>query len=133
VSDRFKFRAWDTDGKFMKDHINLMAHRYYHKGDTIFNDSEYIIMQSTGLKDKNGKLIYEGDILASHHYSVHFLHHIVTWSEEYSQWRCNSMGAKDKHDGCAQMFVYMKDPAVLTDGCEIIGNIYENPELLEAS
>ena len=65
--------------------------------------AKHILMQYTGLKDKNGKEIYEGDI-------VQFLIHrkLVEWSQEEARFTC---------------------PGAVNG--EVIGNIYENPELLE--
>ena len=69
-------------------------------------------MQYTGLKDKNGKEIYEGDILLTNN---------QTYNYEVKFEDC-SFGVQTKHYGFINLI-----------GCgelEIIGNIYENPELL---
>ena len=84
------------------------------------------LMQYTGLKDKNGKKIYEGDILNSKNdgkdgndiwdYSTHD-NRIVEWDAEYS---CFS-GMPD----------YGENSVYSEEYIEVIGNIYENPEVLK--
>lgn len=85
--------------------------------------SDYILMQYTGLKDKNGKEIYEGDIVFSGEekkcemcgiYKCRNKYPVV-WNEEYHSWYLGEQG-----EGGAP---YCNKPL------EVIGNIYENPEL----
>lgn len=105
-----KFRAWDTvlskffDGDILND---------YNLGDFL-NDDRYIVTQYTGLKDINGVEIYEGDIVN------HFYRYYVGMDEVSEEMEV----------------VEIKDLTHLpfdlsTIGCEAIGNIYENKELLE--
>ena len=83
--------------------------------DAKFNDVE--LMQYTGLKDKNNKEIYEGDILfesfGERYYKVVF---------ENGGFRAEFKGDFDEHSF---------DLIDVAQGCEIVGNIYENPELME--
>lgn len=85
-------------------------------------------MQSTGMADKNGKQIFEGDILATLHFldveGWHYLHHIVEWSDKYSGWFCRSTGSKGGNDDNIQFWVYAKKEF------EVVGNIYQLPKLL---
>jgi len=77
-----------------------------------------VLMQFTGLKDKNGKEIYEGDILcrAGHR------NRVVEWKEDAFILRPNPALDSD-HDQPYRL-------KTVTRTSEVIGNIYENPELL---
>lgn len=125
-----KFRAWDTKEKkwlYGYDYPELGG--FSLKGECILlgefgsdmplerflNDVE--IMQFTGLKDKNGKEIYEGDIVRDDNTNMQ-----VKWFERFS---CFCLVA-DKW-----VFPHFFGEASDPDNCEIIGNIYENKELLK--
>jgi uncharacterized phage protein (TIGR01671 family) len=130
-----KFRAWNDFKRimFIPNEINLRCNPP--QGTVMIEDYEYnwvcdneskILMQYTGLKDKNGKEIYEGDILNSKNdgkdgndiwdYSTHD-NRIVEWDAEYS---CFS-GMPD----------YGENSVYSEEYIEVIGNIYENPEVLK--
>lgn len=108
---QIKFRTWD-------DRCNEMIYIddfYFFEEHGIHSSSDCLLMQFTGLLDKNGKEIYEGDILQDINYP--FYKDPVFWAtveDEYDidGWLC-------KH---FQPFNGVH---------EVIGNIYENPELLE--
>ena len=104
-----KFRAWD--GKEM-EYFTLpdLYWRGENTGDYDFPNSRISIMQFTGLKDKNDKEIYEGDILGRE------ISAIMIKAE--LSWNC----------GCCLDIYGWEIPHEET---EIIGNIYENPELLK--
>lgn len=87
-------------------------------GDWIVNNDLHL-MQSTGLKDKNGKEIFEGDILDYKGRKA-----LVRWHGSYASfiYRFVDEPHKRNTEWKPLYLAYMK--------CEIIGNIYENPELL---
>ncbi len=82
----------------------------------------WIVEQCTGLKDKNGKLIYEGDIvlLTDEDSFEQTQKTIVRWAEENASF--GLFGSKDLYYG---FYSYN------SDNFEVIGNIHENPELLQ--
>jgi uncharacterized phage protein (TIGR01671 family) len=86
-------------------------------------------MQSTGLKDKNDKEIFEGDILRIHwrnSYKDGFHNVLIKWQTEYNDQPVAEFGYTfDDHD-----FVLSGDDLKETEA-EIIGNVHENPELIK--
>ena len=94
---------------------------------------ENTISQFTGLHDKNGKEIYEGDILRNiNHYEnkkPFYNYHKVIFNNDYLGYSAINLGNKSESllmSGNCQLFVYVKNVDF-----EVIGNIYENPELLK--
>jgi len=108
-----KFRAWDKENKEMVE-VELLGKRVLLVKDGEWENIEnFEVMQYTGLKDKNGKEIYEGDIVNC------FRHE----GFEFVTTRLGSNGIE------TQLGFY---PFIEVYGyAEVIGNIYENPELLE--
>ena len=122
-----KFRAWDTTKKEMfKDTfaITESGQVVIVEQDDVVCPPDYVfvdhlvIMQSTGLKNKNGNEIFEGDIVKmSKDVSVDTTYYEVV------RRRGGAYSLESKQHGC--------DLWIRHTDCEIIGNIYENPELLE--
>ena len=136
-----KFRAWDKNAEYMVYSDNYDDDYFWHIGETGiyvqwydpvivkltpdgviessgWTDADCIIMQYTGLKDKNGNEIYEGDIV-----------------------RCESVTGSPLYDSYVVFgLVEYNAPHFTVDGCylwhelddiEIVGNRFENPELVE--
>ena len=78
----------------------------------------YDWMQFTGLTDKNGKEIYEGDILREDN----GYRYQMKWHDFHAQWWAESLG----NYGHSARQIVPSDPRI-----EVIGNIYENPDLLK--
>lgn len=96
--------------------------------DYMDDDDEAIVMQYTGLKDKNGKEIYEGDIVK--HRAL-----VRGWDEEkYGLQHCigpnHSRKVEFVHSGF-EPFHWFAEAFHEDLEWKVIGNIYENPELLE--
>ena len=123
MKDRFKFRAWNLEKGIMHynaedtyDGIsnNSIAHSNF---SAVLEDNEYVVMQCTGIKDVKGNIIYEGDILKVINGSVCGMKVkgtvVVEWNG--TGWNINNWEYDDTHS------------------YEIIGNIYENKELLNGN
>ncbi len=141
-----RYRAWDKETKTM----NGMAEIYRNRNQEIElrpRDENIILMQSTGLVDKHGKEIFEGDILKFNDEWNEYCHEGyvdgsvegVNYVEVVKGEACFEFG-KTRYPE-SSLFIYMEDEhlsfAELVKnkdfGFEIIGNVYETPELLEDS
>jgi uncharacterized phage protein (TIGR01671 family) len=118
-----KFRAWCWDGS-MKYDIDIMIGKYGHYLPEDFKKDEDIpIMQYIGMKDKNGKEIYEGDIVNIND-DIMAVMTICEWHEEACAFVFNNFRYE-------KLFKYQIINKSLNMTCEVIGNIFENPKLLE--
>ena len=101
-----KFRAWDESQKYMAyqgtPDLETIQSFMHHFGDKK-------LMQFTGLHDKNGKEIYEGDIVTDGVGKYKIIYDL-------------------KLAGYQPYCIFRDDPE---NYCEVLGNIYENPELLD--
>lgn len=122
-----KFRIWkDREMIFLSSALSN-GDVFLMNGNSLMPDTDKIeIMQYTGLKDKNGKEIYEGDILELiDWYDDSISIHPVVFKN--SAFMCQRLDDKEFP------FFYLQGNDDLKDGYKVIGNIYENPELLEGA
>lgn len=133
-----KFRAWHKKIKRMYDvaAIDLFAHKiiveedYFSLHEPIMSHfkhisldiCDFILMQLTGLYDKNGKEIWENDIILINHpqditRDFTKILGLIHWNKDEGGWYHSS------HNG--------SPPKKMWDCVEVLGNYYENPELLE--
>ena len=124
-----KFREWETERKSMvigqrEDFDDMVGFRFEHE-----EGGQRILMQSTGLKDKNGVEIFEGDIVVGQQHlttdsSTPFeIKGLVRYSKR------NTMFYLDEKSFGHDKFMHSLGSSIYQ--YEVIGNIYENPELLE--
>ena len=125
-----KFRAWD--GKVMNENVVIIDNKAYKRGyfANIFSKNAGAggkIMQYTGLKDKNGKSIYEGDIIDNSYINpmnnkkIEMIYYIEF---EGGIYHCKFIG-KQKGTGLDR-FLWM-----INIDCEIIGNTHEDKNLID--
>ena len=126
--NEIKFRAWNKEEKEIIKALTLLnlcdrvsASLALLGGEKKNNDlfDHLIFMQYTGLKDKNGKEIYEGDIV-----EYKFREDLDEIQEEV-KWEKDDTGFTPFNDYCYE------DKVLFGKDCEIIGNIHENPNLLK--
>jgi uncharacterized phage protein (TIGR01671 family) len=122
-----KFRVWSKDRKmFVMDGMSVEdiqedATHSVHL-PMLIKQEECVWQQYTGLKDKNGKEIYEGDLIN------------FSWQAGHKEfYECKNQEVFYNNE-CAS-FVFGKDEIcmldrVVYDTLEVVGNVFENPELL---
>ena len=117
-----KFRAWDSVKKEMfkdtfaitKSGQAVVVEQKFVTGSPDYVFVDYlVIMQSTGLKDKNGKEIFDGDVVKCNGL-------LGTIESFKAMWICSFV----KYNNYQKVGFFAQE-------IEVVGNIYENPELLE--
>lgn len=135
-----KFKAWDSCNEQLVDVLSIdfedkVAYVEQENGDRYdIHFDNLIFLQSTGLKDKNGVEIFEGDIVHRKVHLILFGSDLNKWIDEYAcvEWKYGGWHVGedlldlildegvDRHTLCRQTAI------------EIAGNIHEDKELLEA-
>lgn len=126
-----KFRIWDKPDMYKK-HVmagNCLTDLRFNLGDYTYpsvlvpdrgwcNCDHGIIMQYTGLVDADGKEIYEGDVVVR---TSDRTKYVVKWFSKYARFALSTNNEPDQ----LPMIMF------LLENTRVIGNVYENPELLE--
>jgi len=127
-----KFRVWlknrdemvyKGDGLYIDGFTGDIYIPHFENPNQLDKMDDVILMQFTGLKDKNGKEIYEGDILMIEKYSDK--PQVIEWGEQFFESFYGMTGWKIK-DSINYGF-----DSIEAKKSEVIGNIFESPELLK--
>jgi uncharacterized phage protein (TIGR01671 family) len=115
MNREIKFRAWDNECKVIRDYDEL-------KGLTLdaLDASDFKLEQFAGLKDVNGKDIYVGDVIKSNY--------------KYAQPKVSQIITEDGNSYILGEDLATGNEMLVSDHIgeiEVIGNVHENPELLE--
>ena len=120
-----KFRAWDKVNKKFREDFSILIDRegsiLDNKKDDYVND-DYVIQQFTGLKDKNGREIFEGDI-CRYKFDAQPYQQLIVQSREFI------FVITD----IREIYRIENNRFIVSNwnNVEVIGNVYESPELLE--
>lgn len=122
INNRFLFKAKRIDnGEWVQGSYFVFMGKHYifehpFESDNLTHQiDESTICQCTGLRDKNGRPIFENDIIKSY-----YIYTIVHWNKKYASWALERKGWVYDH-----FFGEAEDP----EDCIVVGNIFDNPQL----
>ena len=140
-----KFRAWDKEKEMM---FPVRELRMFHEKPMVWSTTSDVgiplqkveLMQYTGLKDKNGKEIYEGDVIIVFDEDIvpvtdegqgpiEPCNHIVAVEMRNGVWGFEIPASDDGETGWYGLHQWIEE--ISNEGYEVIGNQFENPELLQ--
>lgn len=134
MNREIKFRIWDVENKEMLKVQELDFEPTFYGGriairpdqyNDYFDTEDMILMQYTGLHDKNGKEIYEGDIVRCKKYiGGNFVDYCI--EKGFVEFKDGEFGLHRKQGYYQSLKKFLEYDYEL----EVIGNIYDNPELL---
>lgn len=141
MEDRYLFKAKTCNGEWVSGFLHCKENRWYISNKAgspfAFEVRPDTICQCTGLKDKNGELIWENDILDGFTYpylseGVHNYYAEVFWCDNVPSFGiCTQKYPESKVAGISAGMVELMEGWNPNDW-EVIGNIFDNPELLES-
>lgn len=133
-----RYRAWDKIHKTMYEVDDIMSIDFgkseisvktlFFERTNYYKFDDIVLMQSTGLKDKNGKEIFEGDVVTDGHTTGDIKNHAT-----YGFYMVDDNGIERWFSDTAAIEDFEEDVKTASEILEIIGNIHTNPELVEVS
>jgi len=116
VNREIKFRVWNDDLKLMADWEDVRTMPICE----VFGVGHLVPELWTGLKGRDGKDVYEGDIVADEYEDK--------WVVEYDEGGANFEMIKTRGlDGGREMLIHMDFDEIWDEGIEVVGNIHESP------
>lgn len=133
-----RYRAWDKATKEMHEVDDIMSIDFgkseisvktlFFERTNCYNFNDIVLMQSTGLTDKNGKEIFEGDVVTDGYTTGDIKNHPTL-----GFYMVDDNGTERWFSDNATIEDFEEDVETVHKILEIIGNIYKNPELVEVS